>query len=134
MRRFRDNVIPAAAVVTVLLAVVFVSCQNRQEMRHVRDMTIGDVDPAAIADGDYPGEFTYDKFTYVVMTTIQRGRIGSIDVLTCRNNRHARKAQAVIGNIIEAQTTNVDAITGATTTSKALMKAVENSLTDAPRR
>jgi len=134
MRRFRDNAMPAAAAAAVLLAAVFVSCQNREEMRDVRDMTVGDVDPAAIADGDYPGEFTYDKFTYVVMTTIHCGRIGSIDVLACRNNRHARKAQAVISRIIEAQTTNVDAITGATTTSKALMKAVENSLADAPRR
>lgn len=118
----------------ILLAIVSAGCGLRGEMLRVREMPINDVDLTGIVDGSYPGEFSFGGFTYVVMTTVERSRIHSIDVLANYNSRPARKAEAVIPRIIEAQTPNVDAVTGATTTSKALMKAVENSLRSAPRR
>jgi uncharacterized protein with FMN-binding domain len=45
-----------------------------------------------------------------------------------RKTKYSKRAEGVIPRIIERQTPNVDAVSGATTTSKALMKAVENSL------
>ena len=133
MPQFRNSVMPPGVVLMVLLAIVSAGCADREEMLRVRNMTINDVDPVGIVDGSYPGEFTCGNFTYVVMTTVERGRIRSIDVLPNRRGRSARKAEAIIPRIIEAQTPNVEAVTGATTTSKALMKAVENSLRNAPR-
>ena len=53
-----------------------------------------------------------------------------IVILQNRGTRHAKQAAAVVAGIIQNQTPNVDAISGATTTSKAIMKAVENALTN----
>jgi uncharacterized protein with FMN-binding domain len=44
-----------------------------------------------------------------------------------RDTKHAVRAEGIVHEIINKQTPNVDAVSGATT-SKALMKAVENSL------
>lgn len=112
----------------LLLLLLFLSCESA-EMKRVRTMPIADVDLAAVPDGTYRGDFTYGKFTYEVRTTVKAHHIGKIDILKNRNSKYARMAAGVIPRILEKQTPNVDAVSGATTTSKALMKAVENSLT-----
>lgn len=100
-----------------------------QEMIRVRQMDIQDVDIDGIQDGEYLGSFAYSGFDYKVKTIINGHRIKDIEVLQNRDSKHAKRAEGVLPEIIKRQTPNVDAISGATTTSKALMKAVENSLT-----
>lgn len=112
-----------------LLLLFLVSCESA-EMKRVRAMPIADVDLSTIPDGAYRGGFTYGKFTYEVRTVVKNHRIDTIDILKNRNSKYAKKAAGVIPRIVEKQTPNVDAVSGATTTSKALMKAVENSLTE----
>jgi len=51
-----------------------------------------------------------------------------IDLVWTVNASYAKKAAAVIPRVIERQMPNVDAVTGATATSKAILKAVERSL------
>ena len=52
-----------------------------------------------------------------------------IDVIKNRETEYAKKAEEVTKNIIRYQKLDVDVISGASTTSKALLKAVENALT-----
>jgi uncharacterized protein with FMN-binding domain len=98
----------------------------------VREMPINDIDLAQVEDGTYTGDFTYGlfgiNFTYVVETDISSNLITDIRVIKNRDTRHAKLAENVIPRVIEAQSPNVDAHTGATTTSKALLKAIEHSL------
>jgi len=96
--------------------------------KHVREMPINDIDLTQIEDGTYTGDFTYAFKTYAVETTVKSHRISDIRVIQNRNSNHAKLAEDVIPRVIEAQTANVDAHTGATTTSKALLKAIERSL------
>lgn len=91
-------------------------------------MKIQNVDINEIRDGDYIGAFSYGGFKYEVKTIVVDHKIKDIVILHNRDTKHARRAEGVVSEILESQTPNVDAISGATTTSKALMKAVENSL------
>jgi uncharacterized protein with FMN-binding domain len=52
------------------------------------------------------------------------------DVVLTRNRttKYARMAEAVVKNILDQQKNDVDVVSGATTTSKALLKTVENAL------
>jgi uncharacterized protein with FMN-binding domain len=95
----------------------------------VRQMDIQNVDVNNISDGEYTGSFSYSGFEYKVKTILNGHKIKDIVVLHNRDTRHAKQAEGVISEILRKQTPDVDAISGATTTSKALMKAVENSLT-----
>ena len=96
----------------------------------VRQMEIQNVNINDLQDGEYIGSFSYSGFEYRVRTTVDAHRITDIEILQTRKTKHAKLAEAVVIEIINRQTPNVDAVSGATTTSKALMKAVENSLVE----
>lgn len=98
------------------------------EVKRVRKMEIGEVDLASVSDGTHAGEFAYGGFTYRVAVRVKDCRIDSIEILQNRTTAHARKAEGVVARVLEAQTSKVDAVSGATTTSKALLKAIENAL------
>ena len=111
-----------------LLLILILSGCSSQEMIRVRQMDIRDVDIQSVKDGDYLGAFSYSGFEYKVKTVVCDHKITDIAVLQNRNTKRAKRAEGVLPEIIKRQTPNVDAVSGATTTSKALMKAVENSL------
>lgn len=110
-----------------IIALVLLGCAS-QEMIRVRQMDIQNVDLSSIRDGDYIGSFSYSGFEYRVRTIVKNQKIINIEILQNRATRHAKRAEGVIAEIVKKQTPDVDAISGATTTSKAIMKAVENSL------
>jgi uncharacterized protein with FMN-binding domain len=61
---------------------------------------------------------------------VQEHRIQQIDVLKNREeSEYAKKAEGVVEKVLKSQSLKVDAVTGATTTSKALLKAIESALT-----
>jgi uncharacterized protein with FMN-binding domain len=69
------------------------------------------------------------RYRYQVRVRVKSGRIDDIEVLeNGTNNDYAKKGLGVIPRMIEQQSPKVDTITGATVTSKALMKCVERAL------
>ncbi|HET7839229.1 MAG TPA: FMN-binding protein [Rectinemataceae bacterium] len=110
------------------LACLLASACVSSEVYAVRAMRIGHPVLSSLPDGRRPGTFSYGGFTYEVAVTISGGRMAAIDILKNRGTKPARMAEGVIPRILEAQSPDVDAVSGATTTSKALMKAVENAL------
>lgn len=100
---------------------------NACVLRRYRAMEIPMIDPARLPDGRYSGVFTCDT-DYEVALTVRAGEIVDADVVRSRESRYARLAQAVLPRIVAAQSPAVDAITGATTTSKCLMRAAAQAL------
>ena len=98
------------------------------EVKAVRNMPISHVDLTKVKDGAYKGDFTYGGFTYEVAVTVASGQIKDIGVVMNRTTRHAKMAEDVVKSILDQQRNDVDAVSGATTTSKALLKAAENAL------
>lgn len=114
----------------LLLLVILVTlfgCTNA-EVQAVRGMHINHVDLSKVKHGDYLGAFAYGGFNYVVRVNVVDHQITDILVLKNRTTKHAKKAEGVVKSILDHQRNDVDAISGATTTSKALLKAVENAL------
>jgi len=111
----------------IIIVLVFLGCAS-QEMVKVRQMDIQNVDINNIRDGEYIGSFSYSGFEYEVKTFVKDHKIEDIIILHNRDTKHSKRAEGVVSEILKNQTPDVDAISGATTTSKALMKAVENSL------
>lgn len=104
------------------------------EHKQVREMVIQDVDLEQIPDGMYQGSFNYASFTYLVEVKMSKHQIESIKVLQNRESKHAKEAEGVVTRVQRDQTLQVDTISGATTTSKALLKAIENALTLASQK
>lgn len=127
--KFRNGVLGLA----LAGALVLPSCSTQEQIK-VRRMEIGRPMLSGLKDGRYEGRYAYGSFEYAVEVGMTSGRLTDIKILANRDTSHARQAEAVLASIIAAQSPDVDAVTGATTTSKALMKAVENALTAAGSR
>lgn len=103
------------------------------EIEQIKNMQISPLDLTKVPDGEYIGEVPFrERFLYKVKVTVESGKITNIDVLqNGTENQYAEKALEVIPHMLQAQSPNVDVVTGATVTSKALMKCVEKALMSA---
>ncbi|HUT23128.1 MAG TPA: FMN-binding protein [Sumerlaeia bacterium] len=81
------------------------------------------------ADGTYEGEARILPNKARVKVTVEGGRIADVQVLSHFASWIGKKAEKGIpGRIIAAQSTRVDAVTGATNSSRVLMAAVEDAV------
>lgn len=109
------------------LVTVLFSCSS-QDIVETRGLQISQVDINSVRDGNFTGDYSYGGYTYEVEVGVKDHRIAKIEIVSNRDTKHAKMAEEVIPAILREQKTNVDAISGATTTSKALLKAIENAL------
>lgn len=92
----------------------------------------GPVRAGELRDGVYKGEFKSFPNSAHVRVTVARGRIENVEILSWFGSGIGRKANDVIpGRIVAEQSTAVDAVTGATNSSRVIMNAVEVALRDA---
>jgi uncharacterized protein with FMN-binding domain len=122
----RQTVLILAAT-GIFIGLLFLAA-NFFNLQRIRNMTINEPDLKGLENGRYIGRAEVGGFSYVVEAIMTDHRIEEIKVLKNRNSSYARWAEGVISKILKHQTLKVDAVTGATTTSKAIMKAVSNSL------
>ena len=85
-----------------------------------------------IADGYYIGTYDVGYISAKVGVTIKSNKIISIDLLEHRTEK-GQKAEMITAQIVKQQQTKVDAVSGATNSSKVIMKAVENALLEADK-
>jgi len=114
-------------LVTMAAFTLLLGCVSA-EVREVRQLSIIHIDLQRTKDGSYDGDFTYGNYTYVVKVTVLNHKIERIDIINNRDTGPAKAAEGVIPRVIEQQKNDVDAVSGATTTSKALLKAIERAL------
>ena len=84
-------------------------------------------------DGTYEGSGTGFGGTIRVRVTVSGGRITAIDILDASGETpsYFAAAQGVISKMIEGNTPNVDAVSGATYSSNGIIQAVQNALSQA---
>jgi uncharacterized protein with FMN-binding domain len=87
------------------------------------------------ADGVYTGGAKAYKGQIELKVTISSSRIVTIDVVTRSNDARWNKAVVVLDRVIKHQgTAGVDTISGATFTSRALLKAAKEALDKADKK
>ena len=94
----------------------------------LNDIVVTTPDMSKIADGKYEGNSKVGPVRVKLEVTMQNGVITSIDIIKHFNGR-GEKAEIIVPRVIQAQSLNIDVVSGATASSKALLKAVENALT-----
>jgi uncharacterized protein with FMN-binding domain len=97
------------------------------QLTHYRNLPINEIDLDRVEDGEYVGEANYG-FEYKVRVLIKNHQIEDIVILQNRDSFYAILAEGIKFKIIRDQKINSDAITGATTTSKMLMKSIESAI------
>ena len=119
------RVMISVSIFLIILILIIVSSIG---LNYYRNLPVQDSELLHLSDGSYQGEVEMGGFTYRLSVVIKDNSIQDIKILNNRPSSYARHAEAVLTRIIENQNANVSAITGATTSSKVLMKAMENAL------
>ncbi len=85
--------------------------------------------PSTVADGVYEGRYSNWPNSASVTVSVKDGRITDIVVVRHVASWIGKKAEPVIpARIIATQSTRVDAISGATNSSRVIMNAVQDAL------
>jgi len=82
---------------------------------------------ASVRDGSYEGSSFILPVSVRVRTMVSGGRITSVDLLKHFNGQ-GKPAEAIIPRVIEKQSLGVDVVAGATYSSYAILKAIEDAL------
>lgn len=107
---------------------VGLTVMGHYDLEFYRHMDIGSPDLTQVPDGIHRGSVSYSGFEYAVAVKVIGSKIEGVGVVKNRESNYARFAEGIIPRVIAKQSPDVDGITGATTTSKCLMKAVETAL------
>ena len=109
----------------VLAGIIIIGCSTAY-----KNLTAKMADLTQIADGTYRGKYdvsgTPVKVTLDVI--VQNSNIIKIVIVKHFCSPIGKKAEKITDTIIERQSLDVDVVSGATGSSKAILKAVENAL------
>lgn len=119
-------------LLSILLVAGFVLTRGLSYMSNVE---LDGIDIATVGDGSHFGVFEYGRFTNSVTVYVENGSIVSIsideDVFSASVTNISDE---VMARVIDLQDTRIDAISGATATTHAYLKAIENALNNDERR
>lgn len=101
-----------------LLALLVFGCAKAQILG-------GPIDLSSLKEGIYDGTAKNGPVKVVAQVTIQNQRISHIKLIEHRNWKGMTAENIIPERIIKEQSTKVDAVSGATASSTAIMNAVE---------
>ncbi len=85
----------------------------------------GPVDPAKFADGTYEGSYRGGPNKAIVEVTIKDNAIVNIKIIQHQAWKGKKAEETIVERIIARQSTRVDAVSGATNSSRVIMNAVQ---------
>lgn len=127
MRKLKKIILSIVVLLILIIAGGSIYATNGLEAG--KNMTIGHVDVTQLKDGVYNGKYDGGRWTNEVNVTVKDGKITKIDVVKTVLFESADVTNALISNVIKNQDTDIDVTSGATVTSKAYLKSIENALT-----
>ena len=121
----RINVNPDTAIRWVLntcaflvLAALLIACAQTV-------VTGGPVDQGRLNDGTYGGSYRGGPNKASVLVSIEGGRIIEVGIVEHQAWKGKKAEATIVERIIASQSTNVDAVSGATNSSRVIMNAVQ---------
>jgi fumarate reductase flavoprotein subunit len=99
------------------------------QRREDRSLVIADVDFSQVPDGVYRGSHAgWNQFDVVV--TVSGGTVTQIEIADDSRDPSNAVTDEVLGRVVSEQSLGLDAVSGATITTSAILKAVERALVE----
>lgn len=102
----------------------------KQYKEVIEGIKITNVDLSKIKDGTYTGELYTTIIGAEVNVKVENHKIAEVELVQHKNER-GKKAEIIPDRVVQAQSLQVDTVTGATNSSKVILKAIENALESA---
>lgn len=126
MKMFLKIVLSIVIIFVLIIAgaVFFLS----RGLSQVSKLTISNVNTSTLNDGAYNGKYDNGRFSNELTVTVKEHKITDIKVIKDVQFSKPEMTKELFDRVIEAQSIEVDVISGATVTSNAYLKAIENAL------
>lgn len=127
MKKKNVSIIILVAIIAVLIAGWGAKTYIQSNLETLSNLTISNVELSKIKDGVYEGSYNAFPVSAVVKVTISNHTIAGIDIVK-HTNGQGGDAEILPDKVVEAQSLEVDFISGATYSSKVILKAIEDAL------
>lgn len=97
-------------------------------LNEVISISLNGIDISKLDDGKYTGEYDHGRWTNKLDITVKNNKITEILIKDDVTFSKLGVSEELFNKVIETQSTKIDAISGATVTSKAYLKSIENVL------
>jgi uncharacterized protein with FMN-binding domain len=118
-----------ANIVVIIAIIVGLRYLNsvKNYQKAVKELKIGNVDLSKISDGEYTGSCDVDFISVKVVVTVKNHKIENINLEEHKNGK-GKQAEVITDKVVDSQSLQVDTVSGATNSSKVILKAIENAL------
>ena len=124
-KRNKRVLLVALGVLAILLAVGLTAMG--QVVKRAKGLPVSSPSLSTVADGLYLGEYVIEPVQVKVLGEVAGGKLQSVEILSHVNGL-GKAAEALAKTMVEKQSLEVDAVAGATVSSKCIVKAVEAAL------
>ena len=94
-----------------------------------QNVALNGIDLSSISDGDYTGTYKQGRWTNTISVHVKNHVITGIDIVKdVLAAGITNCSDEVFRRVMEKQNTQIDAVSGATVTTKAYLKAIEDAL------
>ena len=93
----------------------------------IKEISISEVDMTRVPDGTYEGHCDTLLVSVDLSVAVKDHKITEVELLEHKNGK-GKPAEVITDKVIQAQSLLVDTVSGATSSSKVILKAIENAL------
>ncbi len=125
MKKTKKVVLVLLGAVLLLVIVGKIAIGNM--VAKIQNVPVIMPDLSYLSDGDYTGEYSFLPVHVKVQVSVSGHQITDIAILE-HDNGLGSAAESITFDVIEQQSLDIDAVSGATVSSKCIIKAINNAL------
>jgi len=126
VKLFLKRVLPV--IIVVILVVVSGMFYIIRGLDSGSRLEVGSVNLSLLSDGTYSGQYKAGRWSNEVNVTVKENKITKIDIVKDVLFSKQEWSQQILNMVLEKQNIDIDAVSGATVTGKAYLKAIEDAL------
>ena len=116
-----------ALMITSFCLLIMISLSGCANLKAIKALEIANIDFSSVRDGLYEGYQDNWMVTAKVNVSASGGRVKNIQIIE-HNHGPNHGADAITAKVVDKQSLQVDAISGASYSSKVVLKAIELAL------
>lgn len=126
-KRYKILIIIGSIIVVLVVAGIIAFSVIGNNLEALKSIEVKDTDISSLADGTYAGSYNAFPVTAEVSVTVNGHVITDIKIIS-HSHGPGHGADAITGEVVKAQSLDVDAVSGATMSSKVMLLAIEDAL------
>ncbi len=126
MKRFK-KILSIVVVVFLCFGIAVYFTIKSESNKSINSIQISNIDLSSVDNGSYLGECTSGPCYAKVKVNVKNQKIDKISILEHKNGMGS-KAESIVDDVINKQSLKVDTVSGATISSKVILKSIENAI------